>query len=77
MLTKKRPVLGFACFIAPLGALMAMCFPEPSFVGYSLLLPRIIEEIARLKRLPPETVEAAVLENTRRVFRLPDIKNGG
>ena len=43
----------------------------------SLLLPRIIEEIARLKRLPPETVEAAVLENTRRVFRLPDIKNGG
>ena len=43
----------------------------------SLLLPRIIEEIARLKRLPPETVEAAVLENTRRVFRLPDMKNGG
>ena len=38
----------------------------------SLLLPRIIEEIARLKRLPPETVEAAVLENTRRVFRLPE-----
>ena len=46
-------------------------------VRNSSLLPRIIEEIARLKRLPPETVEAAVLENTRRVFRLPDIKNGG
>ena len=43
----------------------------------SLLLPRIVEEIARLKHLPPETAEAAVLENTRRVFRLPDIKNGG
>ena len=35
------------------------------------------EEIARLKHLPPKTAEAAILENTRRVFRLPDIKNGG
>ncbi len=42
VLTRKRPVLGFAFFIAPLGALMAMCFPEPPFVGYSLFLPRML-----------------------------------
>ena len=43
----------------------------------SLLLPRIVEEIARLKHLPPETAEAAILENTRRVFHLSGAENGG
>ena len=43
----------------------------------SLLLPRIVEEIARLKHLPPETAEAAILENTRRVFHLSGTENGG
>ena len=43
----------------------------------SLLLPRVVEEIARLKPLPPETAEAAILENTRRVFHLSGTENGG
>ena len=43
----------------------------------SLLLPRVVEEIARLKHLPPETAEAAILENTRRVFHLSGTENGG
>ena len=43
----------------------------------SLLLPRVVEEIARLKHLPPKTAEAAILENTRRVFHLSGAKNGG
>ena len=43
----------------------------------SLLLPRVVEEIARLKHLPPETAEAAILENTRRVFHLSGAENGG
>ena len=37
----------------------------------------IVEEIARLKHLPPETAEAAILENTRRVFHLSGTENGG
>ena len=36
-----------------------------------------VEEIARLKHLPPETAEAAILENTRRVFHLSGTENGG
>ena len=37
----------------------------------------IVEEIARLKHLPPETAEAAILENTRRVFHLSGAETGG
>lgn len=33
--------MGFSFFVAPLGALMALLFPEPLFSGFSLLLPRI------------------------------------
>ena len=32
---------GFSFFVAPLGALMALLFPEPLFSGFSLLMPRI------------------------------------
>ena len=42
-----------------------------------LLVLRVVEEIARLKHLPPETAEAAILENTRRVFHLSRAENGG
>ena len=37
----NRSILGFAFFVAPLGALMALLFPEPLFSGFSLFLPRI------------------------------------
>lgn len=42
VLTKKRPLLGFCFFVAPLGALMALVMPGPGFSGYSILLPRMI-----------------------------------
>lgn len=42
LLTKKRSILGFSFFLAPLGAAMALLFPDLAFVGYSILLPRII-----------------------------------
>ena len=42
ILTRKRGILGFAFFIAPLGAAMALTFPEIAFNGYSLLLPRML-----------------------------------
>ena len=38
---RNRSILGFAFFVAPLGALMALLFPEPLFSGFSLLMPRI------------------------------------
>lgn len=41
VLTKKRPILGFSFFIAPLGALLALLFPELPFRGYPLALPRM------------------------------------
>ena len=42
LLTKKRFLLGFSFIIAPLGAMMALLFPEPAFHGFSLLVPRIL-----------------------------------
>lgn len=42
ILTQRRSLLGFAFFVAPLGALMALVFPEAPFVGYSLWLPRML-----------------------------------
>ena len=36
----------------------------------SMILPKVIEEIARLREESPETVEQAVFANTLRVFRL-------
>lgn len=42
ILTKKRPILGFSFFFAPLGALLAMASPNAPFVGFSLALPRMI-----------------------------------
>ncbi|MGN1473183.1 MAG: hypothetical protein ACI4WZ_03840 [Eubacteriales bacterium] len=41
LLTNRRSLLGFSFYIAPLGAVMALLFPEPAFSGYSLLTPRI------------------------------------
>ena len=41
LLSQKRSILGFSFFTAPLGAAMALLFPESAFVGYSLMLPRI------------------------------------
>lgn len=42
VLTKKRQVLGFAFFVAPLGALMALIFPEAPFRDFSPFLPRML-----------------------------------
>ena len=42
VLTMKKPLLSFAFFVAPLGALMAILMPANGFAGYSLLLPRMI-----------------------------------
>ena len=42
ILTRRRYLLGFAFFVAPLGALMALVFPDPAFSGYSLWLPRML-----------------------------------
>ena len=42
VLSKKRPLLSFCFFVAPLGALMALLMPANGFSGYSLLLPRMI-----------------------------------
>ena len=42
VLLKKRFFTGFSFFVAPLGALMALSFPEDAFSGYSLLEPRMI-----------------------------------
>ena len=40
--TKKRSLLSFCFFVAPLGALMAILMPALGFSGYSILLPRIL-----------------------------------
>ena len=42
VMTKKRGVLGFSFFIAPLAAMLALLFPEIAFTGYSLSQPRIL-----------------------------------
>ena len=42
VLRKSRPLMSFAFFIAPLGALMALVMPGNGFSGYSLLLPRML-----------------------------------
>lgn len=42
VLTKKRGIMGFSFFLAPLGASMALFFPEAAFVGEPLLLPRML-----------------------------------
>ena len=39
---RNRSIMGFSFFVAPLGALMALLFPEPLFSGFSLFLPRIL-----------------------------------
>ena len=38
---RNRSIMGFSFFVAPLGALMALLFPEPLFSGFSLFLSRI------------------------------------
>lgn len=42
LLTGRRSIMGFSFFVAPLGAVMALVFPEPAFCGYSLFLPRML-----------------------------------
>ncbi|MBR5741104.1 MAG: YwaF family protein, partial [Firmicutes bacterium] len=42
VLKKSRPLMCFAFFLAPLGALMALLMPANGFDGYSLLLPRML-----------------------------------
>lgn len=42
VLTRKRPLLSFAFFLAPLGALMALAMPSAGFSGYSVFLPRML-----------------------------------
>ena len=43
---RNRSIMGFSFFVAPLGALMALLFPEPLFSGFSLFLPRIFGLLA-------------------------------
>lgn len=40
--SKKKAILSFCFFVAPLGALMALLMPTLGFSGYSVLIPRII-----------------------------------
>lgn len=42
VLTRRRSLLGFSFYVAPLGAAMALLFPEVPFTGFSLFLPRIL-----------------------------------
>ena len=42
VLRKSRPLMCFAFFLGPLGALMALVMPGNGFDGYSLLLPRML-----------------------------------
>lgn len=42
VLTRRRFLLGFSFYVAPLGAAMALLFPELPFTGFSLLTPRIL-----------------------------------
>jgi len=42
VLFNNRFIKGFSFYTAPLGAFMALIFPEPAFTGYSILLPRNI-----------------------------------
>ena len=41
-LTKKRSLMSFCFFMAPLGALMALLMPSVGFSDYSILLPRML-----------------------------------
>lgn len=40
--TKKRPILSFAFFMAPLGAILALSMPSVGFYDCSVLLPRML-----------------------------------
>lgn len=42
VLRKSRPLMCFAFFLGPLGALMALVMPGNGFDGYSILLPRML-----------------------------------
>ncbi len=42
LLLKKRSILGFSFFIAPLGAFMALIFPDPAFTDFHITIPRIL-----------------------------------
>ena len=42
VLTGSRALMGFSYITAPLGALLAIVLPDPSFVGFSIFLPRIL-----------------------------------
>jgi uncharacterized membrane protein YwaF len=42
LIWKKKFLMGFSFFIAPLGAVMALMFPEPAFAGYNFFLMRNI-----------------------------------
>ena len=42
VLKKSKPLLGFSFYLAPLGAFMALIFPESTFCGYPLFMPRIL-----------------------------------
>ena len=40
--TRRRPLLSFCFFVAPLGALMALVMPGIGFESYSIFLPRML-----------------------------------
>lgn len=42
LFTNKKFLMGFSFYIAPLGAIIALLFPEPAFTGYNIFLMRNI-----------------------------------
>ena len=74
ILTKRRSLLGFAFFVAPLAALMALVFPEAPFVGYSLWLPRMLGFYAT-HRLTHLLVHGHATRNGGRTKANPFLKN--
>ena len=42
IITKNKDLMGFAFFVGPLGAFMALAMPVNGFDGYSILLPRML-----------------------------------
>lgn len=65
ILTKRRSLLGFAFFVAPLAALMALVFPEAPFVGYSLWLPRMLGFYVRTESRDARLLPAAISGHSR------------
>lgn len=42
VLAENTAMMGFSYIVAPLGAMMALVCPDPSFVGFSIFVPRML-----------------------------------